>query len=475
MVRIFLKDGSEKGLSFTDSVGVNISHGAFTLSGPGNEFFLDNAGFEFEETEEFINFNSLPVKVSIEEEFGTKYPVWDWNTLPKRALLSYSKSTHHIDVDFSSAPEPYLQPQDKEPWLYDYALARWLSAVVYSENKYMYSIYSSDVAFSSWSGWSSFKANINVLNNTIKFINDGTFNSLESVIKSLGVAFFRDNIADPEFTLNNARKLHRVIELPKDVIDFLKVKEYSALLPKFRIICMDDPNEGIALVNWYNIHAKLQNLKNGTKDFEKFVGLLSDIKSKYESKISMHRLLPYLTAQNFYSCSDVTDAFTIPYDTLREYRDYLNLGNISDLYPASLPAAHNLALRNLKICENKELCDKFAKVVEPLKELEWVHDGLAVVAPVKAEDFVKEGEALHHCLATYVELVARGVEKVMFVRLEGSKDVSYVTFSFDDDYNIIEAKKAFNQDVDEPEVLQLFADWKKRNKARERATAKKGV
>ena len=416
--------------------------------GEGKEILCKAAEYVVEENSDSVKLFAKDIKCVFEEEYGLEYPVFSYDGT--NLVLVYNKADKTIVGEYE---------ENIEELCYIEAFGEFLNRVIFDINKYMYAVYCSEMHWHSYYGWSMPKK---MALNTIKFINEGTFPQLESLIKNLGLEFFTSNIGREDFTLNNAKKLHRVVELPKQAIEFLKDKEFAELLSDFRILAADDPNEVITLVEWYDKYKKYQNIKKGLQDFKSFVGLLVEIKQKND-KISLNRLLPYLASQRLYFCWPVEDKFELPYSEAREYRDYLNLGG-TELYPSCLEAAHNIATRNKNIANNKELCDKFAEVVKPLKALEWVHDGYAIVAPVQAQDFVDEGEALHHCLATYVELVANGSEKVMFLRNETTPQESLVTFAFDDDFNIVEAKEAFNMDVEEPKILKVLQDWKKKQR-----------
>ena len=50
----------------------------------------------------------------------------------------------------------------------------------------------------------------------------------------------------------------------------------------------------------------------------------------------------------------------------------------------------------------------------------------------------------------------------MFLREETNPNTSLVTFAFDDNFNIVESKTAFNMDVEEPEIIKVLNDWKKK-------------
>ena len=50
----------------------------------------------------------------------------------------------------------------------------------------------------------------------------------------------------------------------------------------------------------------------------------------------------------------------------------------------------------------------------------------------------------------------------MFLREETNPNTSLVTFAFDDNFNIVESKTAFNMDVEEPKIIKVLNDWKKK-------------
>lgn len=418
-----------------------------------------NASFSIFESDEVISYMGKTIRVEMSEEYGVIYPII--TELGETPYFQYDKATGTITNIDKGNIEKVCNFE---------SFGEWLAKVVYHQNKYMFNVYCNQMETGGWYGYG---LNTQTVFNTLTFINDGVFGQLENMIKNLGIEFFNKNISREDFTLNNAKKLHRVIELPKQVLEFLKDKEFASLLSDFKLIAADNPNEAIYVVEWYQRYKKMQNLKKGTQYFDSFIRELAKLKEKY--KIDIFKLLPYLAAQRFYFEEIPEDKFELPYEELRLYRDYMNLGNVVDKFPSCLQAAHNIGVRNNKIVSNTELCAKFAEVVAPWKEWEWVHDGFAIVAPVTAQDFVSEGENLHHCLATYVELVANGSEKVMFVRNEATPNESLITFAFDDDFKAVEIKEAFNVDVEDPKVIALLQDWRIKQKERIKKAAEKAA
>ena len=56
--------------------------------------------------------------------------------------------------------------------------------------------------------------------------------------------------------------------------------------------------------------------------------------------------------------------------------------------------------------------------------------GLLLVVPKDADEIKAEGAALHHCVGTYVERVAKGETNIFFVRKEEEPDVPFFTMEY---------------------------------------------
>lgn len=56
--------------------------------------------------------------------------------------------------------------------------------------------------------------------------------------------------------------------------------------------------------------------------------------------------------------------------------------------------------------------------------------GLILVVPQSGDEIRKEGEALHHCVGTYVERVAKGETMILFIRQEEKPDEPYFTLEY---------------------------------------------
>ena len=86
--------------------------------------------------------------------------------------------------------------------------------------------------------------------------------------------------------------------------------------------------------------------------------------------------------------------------------------------------------------------------------------GLLLVVPASAEDIKAEGAALHHCVGTYVDRVARGETNIFFIRKEKEPDKPYFTMEWKDN-DIVQCRGLRNCGMP-PEVKAFTEAFKKK-------------
>ena len=63
-------------------------------------------------------------------------------------------------------------------------------------------------------------------------------------------------------------------------------------------------------------------------------------------------------------------------------------------------------------------------------------NGLVLVVPQNINEIKAEGEALHHCVGSYVDKVARGETSIFFIRKVQEADKPYFTMEFNNNHVI---------------------------------------
>ncbi|AXU41119.1 hypothetical protein BC01_022 [Bacillus phage BC01] len=146
------------------------------------------------------------------------------------------------------------------------------------------------------------------------------------------------------------------------------------------------------------------------------------------------------------------------------YRDYYNMnvdmGNTSfHKYPRYLKTYHDIVARNYNVIKDPIAVAQFAKSADNYRVLETGRLGdYRVVVPKDAAEVVAEGNELHHCIASYVRKVNRGVSQIVFLRYKDDVDKPLVSVEIRD-FKIVQAKGFANRDINknEKEALHIFA------------------
>ena len=119
-----------------------------------------------------------------------------------------------------------------------------------------------------------------------------------------------------------------------------------------------------------------------------------------------------------------------------EYRDYLDMcakldydmGNSFVLYPKNLREAHDRVARRVKIKADAQLRRDFKAAMQAISgRLDFEADGMKMVLPANADDLAAEGNALHHCVGSYANRVAKRECVILFLRLTEDLEKPFYT------------------------------------------------
>ena len=86
--------------------------------------------------------------------------------------------------------------------------------------------------------------------------------------------------------------------------------------------------------------------------------------------------------------------------------------------------------------------------------------GLILVVPKDGSELKREGEALHHCVGTYIDKVAKGETNIFFVRKEKEPDKPYYTLEFKNN-KIVQCRGSHNRGMT-PEVEAFVKAFEKK-------------
>ena len=154
---------------------------------------------------------------------------------------------------------------------------------------------------------------------------------------------------------------------------------------------------------------------------------------------------------------------------VNDYHDYLQLAaglgyNLDDdwiLYPKNLKERHDQLTeeQNERKAELEKESDdkKDRKLKRTIKRKGWTRyemetEQLLIRLPKCAHEIRKEGNAQHHCVATYMDRMVAGETCILFIRKKEEPDKSYYTVEVKDD-EVIQVRGKYNvapsEDVEE--------------------------
>lgn len=175
---------------------------------------------------------------------------------------------------------------------------------------------------------------------------------------------------------------------------------------------------------------------------------------------TIHKMIKYIMSQ-------ATKGMGIN-DTFRDWGDYIrnckvleyDLRNDFVLFPRNLKEAHDIAYKLVQDNKN-ELFNKAIKEMSiRLGELyNWKYKNYMVIVPKTAEEIMKEGQQLHHCVGNYIERVAKGETIVLFLRHKDNPEEPYYTIEVDPVSKVVEqcrGKHNKSMDKDIEKVVQTF-------------------
>ena len=150
---------------------------------------------------------------------------------------------------------------------------------------------------------------------------------------------------------------------------------------------------------------------------------------------------------------------------LHELKDYyyiaeklkLDLSNPQVLFPKNLKKAHDNAVKLNIARMSEETQAKFEKRFTELKKFSYKSEKLGLlIVPCKSQaELIEEGKALHHCVATYADRVARGNTAIFFIRKISEPDTPFYTLEFDEK-NLLVRQNRGNRNSDRTKEVEFF-------------------
>ena len=186
-----------------------------------------------------------------------------------------------------------------------------------------------------------------------------------------------------------------------------------------------------------------------------------------------HKAMRYLDSQYEFLCFRKTKYGAQRYKTIQdlvsEYRDYLeicekldyDLKNSFVKYPKDIQKAHDKAAKRLKHKADAKERRDFAAVYKSIAgQFDFEQDGMKIVYPSIPDDVVREGHALHHCVGSYVERVAKHECVILFLRQCSDPEKSFYTIEMRGNKPV--QVRGTGNCAATPEVDRFIKSWEQR-------------
>ena len=158
-----------------------------------------------------------------------------------------------------------------------------------------------------------------------------------------------------------------------------------------------------------------------------------------------------------YICSEsVNQGYTYVSSFVNDLKDYIYMaltnGSVPTLYSSYLKLTHDIASRNFNI----KVTEEDEKIFESkYKDITGVAIGdYCVIPPRNSDDVKNEGNALNHCVASYIKRVIDDKCIILFLRLRKEMEKSLVTVEIEGN-RVIQARGMSNRNITNDERKAL--------------------
>ena len=193
---------------------------------------------------------------------------------------------------------------------------------------------------------------------------------------------------------------------------------------------------------------------------------------KYRGSVTALRCCRYLVRQNERRTegTKLMDAvWLVDYWRMADAAGW-NLRDVSRLLPKDLRREHDKAMQESAEAISREKAKERAKEIakrapafrkhtEALRKFAWEKDGILIRPCEDERELIREGELLHHCVATYASAIARGTSAIFFVRKAKEPDKPWFTLELDEPSLTVRQNRGSHNCARTDDVKAFEAAW----------------
>lgn len=217
--------------------------------------------------------------------------------------------------------------------------------------------------------------------------------------------------------------------------------------------------------------------KEELKTIRRFSYYAQDILEEIIDRVSITKALNYLAKQQVLYPKEAESHI------LQWWKDYFNLADElglkitkSEKTPKDIKKIHDELLLKAIAIRSKEEKEAFRYAIKTLytRQMNYADEKYCIVLPTCREDFVREGNELHHCVGgqEYFDKHKSGAKMVFFIRRRENIDKPFVTIQVDMKHQKLLQCYGFNDTVPDKEIREFalkFVDRLKKHSRREQA------
>lgn len=157
------------------------------------------------------------------------------------------------------------------------------------------------------------------------------------------------------------------------------------------------------------------------------------------------------------------------FSALQIYEDYLrmcvqqhyDMKNSFVLFPADCAAAHDKVAEQIRMEADAKMRRRFVQRYDQIKgAFDFEKNGMRIVCPATPDDLAAEGNALHHCVGSYADRVAKNECVILFLRKTEELEKPFYTIEVQG-RKVIQVR-GYKNGEPTPEVAQFMKQWEKR-------------
>ena len=401
---------------------------------------------------------------------GNEY-VRVYDDFSNAAICAYNKDTDEITFSDESMRDKIFDYDIIMENHWEEMVTKFVLYVVMCRNPFVYCLFTEYTPktkrfISGLYGRRAMRATLNVWKHIDALVN------FEKIAKSIGEDFIFDNICEENFSLNNAKKLSQVVEMPMQVAQGIQKLKVEETFGDFRTVAGVDKNYAITLMDFILNFRKAFPGKDycAKADIIKFVSHVAKLMSTGVYNSNFTDLLNFLLNESINY-----GKFCLPVRESGELNDYIQIAMGMreydstvkfEKFPRNIQKAHNVIQQNNMII-SRPRPEEFAAAVAKQAFLNDEKDEEYVfMVPRNEMDLLNEGNVLHHCVASYRDRIIDMGTQVVLMRKKDDPETPFVTIEYEHGM-AVQIRTMFNLDVEDADVLAAVNRYLARAERRE--------